>query len=75
MIRARLSNGVFLLGVDAQNMQRLMNGKPLYVDLSAIGGHDTFVLMYGKTLADVMRELETMGFDIPPAQPFDEGNA
>jgi hypothetical protein len=76
MIRARLTDGTFLLGVDAENLRRLTAGQTLVVDLSGMGGHDTFIMLYGETMADIMAELETLqGGPLPPAQPFGEGNA
>lgn len=71
MIRARLNNGVCILGIDAENVRRLKQGQPIRVDLSQMGGRDTVVLMYGETMAAIARELERLnGKPLPPAQPF-----
>lgn len=75
MIRARLASGVFVLGIDAENVQRLKDGKPLFVDLSGLGGRDSFVMVYGDTLADVRADLEKVFGAMPPAQPTGEGHA
>lgn len=71
MIRARLSNGGFLFGLDAENVRRLKAGKPIKVDMTQLGGTDKFVLVYGETMADIVRELEEQtGQKLPPATPF-----
>ncbi len=71
MLRARLSNGTFLLGMDATNVKRLKAGDPIVVDLSLLGGRDRFMLVYGDTLQAIMQELERVtGEKLPPAQPF-----
>jgi hypothetical protein len=71
MIRARLSNGTFLLGLDFENVRRLLAGEPIRVDLTLHGGHDVVGIMYGETLADIMRELRALnGGDLPPVQPM-----
>lgn len=58
MIRARLSNGDFLLGIDAENVKRMKAGMPLRIDLKSLGGTDTVMVMYGETMNDIMAELE-----------------
>jgi hypothetical protein len=58
MIRARLSNGTFLLGIDAENVRRLKAGKPILVSLAELGGKDDVLIMYGDTLNDIQRDLE-----------------
>lgn len=67
MIRARLSNGAFLFGVDAENIKRLKAGMPLVIELSPMGGSDTVLIMYGETMGDIMAELEKVsGQKLPP---------
>lgn len=58
MIRARLSNGDFLFGLDAENVRRLTEGQPIVVDLHPLGGEHRVCIMYGRTLDDIRRELE-----------------
>jgi hypothetical protein len=71
MIRARLSNGSFLLGLDAENIRRLTSGKPILVDLFGMGGTDRFMITYGETLDDIKAELEAAtGKPLPPSNPF-----
>lgn len=70
MIRATLTNGRFLLGIDAENVRRLKEGRPIIVDLSTMGGRDTVIIMYGETMADIVRELEqASGQKLPVAMP------
>lgn len=67
MIRARLSNGAFILGIDAENVRRLQAGFPILVDLSELGGTDTICLMYGATLDHIKKELEEVSGSPLPA--------
>lgn len=67
MLKAKLSSGLFILGIDAENVRRLKEGKPIAVSLLSMGGHDDIVIMYGDTLGDIQRELETLsGEPMPP---------
>jgi hypothetical protein len=69
MIRARLSNGCFLMGVDAENVKRLTNGMPLVIDLIPLGGVDKVMILYGETAHDIMAQLEAAnGGPLPPPQ-------
>lgn len=66
MIRARLSNGDFLFGIDAENIKRLREGQPIMVDLVPMGGDGKIIITYGETLADVRRDLESQFGELPP---------
>lgn len=71
MIRATLSDGRFLFGIDAENVRRLKAGMPLIFDLTLTGGTDTVLIVYGETMADILRELESKnGGPLPVAMPF-----
>jgi hypothetical protein len=71
MIRATLSDGRFLFGIDAENVRRLKAGSPIQVDLSTMGGQGVFILVYGDTLADIVRDLEEgTGQKLPVAMPY-----
>ena len=73
MIRARLSNGIFILGIDAENVRRLQAGKPIVVSLAELGGTDAVCIMYGETLQDIGRDLEAaVGAPLPPATLINE---
>ena len=58
MLKAHFTNGVFLLGLDADNIRLLKDGKPILVSLAEIGGTDDVMIMYGNTLTDIQIELE-----------------
>jgi hypothetical protein len=72
MIRARLGNGVFILGLDAENVHRLKRGQPILVSLAELGGTDDVVIMYGERLTDIERDLEAVFGPLPQAQTLDE---
>ena len=68
MIVARMSNGVFVLGVDAENIRRLKDGQPILKSLSQFGGTDDVLIMYGDTLQDIQASLEETFGDLPEPQ-------
>jgi len=71
MLRARLTNGMFILGLDAENVRRLKAGQPIVVSLAELGGSDDVAIMYGDTLEDVQRELErAQGSPLPKPTPL-----
>lgn len=71
MIRARLSNGTFLMGLDAENIRRLKFDQPIEIDLSLLGGTDKVLLVYGETMQDILDELEAVsGQKLPAPQPM-----
>lgn len=73
MLRARTNNGIFILGIDAENVKRLKAGKPILVSLAELGGQDDVLICYGDTLADLQRELEqAMGSKFPEPTSLDK---
>jgi hypothetical protein len=73
MLRAKTSNGVFILGLDAENIKRLKEGKPILVSLAELGGKDDVMIMYGDTIDDMVKELESeTGAKLPPAQDINK---
>jgi len=67
MIRARLSNGDFLFGLDAENLRRLKKGEPIVVDLGELGGAGRVLITYGDTLSEIVDEIESItGQKLPP---------
>lgn len=69
MLKAVLSNGTFILGLEAKNVDKLKEGKTIQVDLSAIGGRDTIIIMYGETIDDIKAELQAnTGAPLPEAK-------
>jgi hypothetical protein len=73
MLRARLSNGVFVLGLDAENIRRLQAGQPILVSLAEMGGDDDVLIMAGETLNDIAADLEKVtGQKLPKAKSINE---
>lgn len=71
MMIARLSDGRFIIGVDAENIRRLTSGQPLKLDFVNFGGRDDGIMIYGETLGDCMLQVEkAMGRELPPAMPI-----
>lgn len=76
MLRARTSSGVFILGLDAENVKRLKEGLPILVSLAQMGGADDVCICYGETLDDIRRELEAAsGAPLPAPQPLPRSDA
>lgn len=68
MLRARCSNGMFILGLDAENLRRLQAGQPIVVALAQMGGTDDVMIMYGDTIEEIRDYLEEeTGRALPPA--------
>jgi hypothetical protein len=66
MLRIRMSNGLFVFGLDAENIRRLVNGEPIHIELEQLGGTDKILIMAGETLADVAKDIEmATGVKIP----------
>lgn len=75
MLRARLSDGAFVLGLDAENVQRLREGKPISVNLAQLGGADHIYIVYGETVEAIARELqEAAGSPLPIPKPLPTGH-
>lgn len=73
MIRARASDGTFILGIAAENVKRLKEGKPILVSLAELGGHDDVLIVYGETHEDILRELEeASGSKLPAPTPINK---
>jgi hypothetical protein len=67
MLRLRMSNGLFIFGLDAENIRRLTSGQPIHIELEQLGGTDRILIMAGETMADVAKEIEAVtGTTIPP---------
>lgn len=58
MLIAKCSNGMFILGIDAENVRRLKAGQPILKALSQFGGTDDIAIVYGETIDDIKRTLE-----------------
>lgn len=56
MLKARLNTGALILGITAENVERILKGNPIRVRHDEVG--DTtgdIVIMYGETLDDLIR--------------------
>ena len=66
MLRAKLSDGTILLGLDANTVKRLQSGAPVQVSLASLGLTGNVALMYVETLGAIAAQLEaTMGEKLP----------
>lgn len=72
MLRAKINNGPFILGLDAENINRLKQGQPILVSLAEMGGTDDVLIMAGETLSDIAKELESNGFELPEPKTLDQ---
>lgn len=70
MLCARTTEGLFILGLDAENVRRLQLGQPIMVNLSKLGGTDDILIMVGETLEDIQETLETGFGPLPPSSTF-----
>ena len=69
MLRARLSNGHFLMGLDRTNVERLTHGEPIIIDLRLMGGTDVVMLDFGETLTLLQAKWEKLqGQKLPVPQ-------
>lgn len=69
MLVAKLTNGVILLGLDAENIRRLCAGQPILKSLAQFGGTDDVAIVYGETLDALEKDLERVFGPLPDAQP------
>jgi hypothetical protein len=73
MIRAKLSNGDLLFGIDAENVRRLVADNPLVIDCHQMGYPFRILITYGDTLAEIQARLERISGPLPPATPYVPG--
>ena len=67
MIRARM-DGLLLLGIDAENVKRLKDGKPIHVHQAEVDNGvpiTQVVITYGETLQHIVDEMKRAGV-VPP---------
>lgn len=59
MLKVKLSNGLIILGVDKENIYRLVErDEPMVLSLKDVGGTDEICIMYGDTLKDIQNYIE-----------------
>jgi hypothetical protein len=73
VIKAR-SGSVAILGLEAGNIDRLKEGKPMLVKLKELGLPDiSVVILYGDTHTDIMGKIEReLGLKVPVINPINE---
>lgn len=65
MLKARTGD-TLIFGLSALNIERLMEGKPISIDLKDLGlPKGRVMIFYGKTEEDMKRELEAAGMVLP----------
>jgi len=65
MLKARAGDR-FVFGLSAKNIELLMDGRPIDIDLKELGCDSGHVLIfYGKTEADMKAALEEAGIELP----------
>lgn len=58
MIRARLNNGDWIVGIEERNVELLKEGRPMVIRLKEYDPKlPDICIVYGKTLEDVVKEL------------------
>ena len=62
MLKAKMADGLVLLGLEAQNIKRLLEGKPIVLNLQEIGLPERQIMIfYGATIEDMKAELARAG--------------
>jgi len=64
MLKAR-SGDRFIFGLSAKNIELLMDGRPIDIDLKELGADGHVLIFYGKTEADMKAALEEAGIELP----------
>lgn len=64
MLKAR-SGDRFILGLSARNIELLLDGRPIDIDLRELGAPGgRVVIFYGKNEADMLQQLEDAGIEL-----------
>ena len=74
MLIARASNGMMILGIDAENVRRLKAGQPILKALAQFGGTDDVLIVYGESIDDIKRQLEKSMGPLPQEQELPEAH-
>ena len=59
MLKAKITDGPYIFGLDAENIKRLTSGQPILIKMEEIGGVGEIMIIYGETLSDIKNELES----------------
>ena len=74
MLIAHRTDGLMILGIDAENVRRLKEGQPILKALSQFGGTDDVLIVYGDTIEDVKAQLEKAMGPLPAAETLPEAH-
>ncbi len=74
MLIARATNGMMILGIDAENVRRLKAGQPILKALTQFGGTDDVLIVYGETIDDIKRQLEKAMGPLPKERELPEAH-
>lgn len=74
MLIAHRSDGLMILGLDAENVRRLKEGQPILKALSQFGGTDDILIVYGETLDNVKAQLEKAMGPLPKESTLPEAH-
>jgi len=74
MLIAKATNGMMILGIDAENVRRLKAGQPILKSLTQFGGTDDVLIVYGETIDDIKRQLEKAMGPLPKEQELPEAH-
>lgn len=74
MLIAHRTDGLMILGIDAENVRRLKEGQPILKALSQFGGTDDVLIVYGDTIEDVKAQLEKAMGPLPAAETIPEAH-
>ena len=65
MLIAHRTDGLMILGIDAENVRRLQLGQPIRVRLEPLGGEGQVVICYGPTLDHITDQLKSVFGKLP----------
>lgn len=57
MLKAKTTKGDLILCVDKENVKRLKQGKPIFIEGAELGLDYDIFIMYGETLADIADQI------------------
>lgn len=63
MLKAR-SGETLIFGLSAKNIEKLMEGLPIHIDLKELGSTGSVFIFYGHTEADMKDSLEAAGIEL-----------
>lgn len=58
MVKAKLSDGTVILGLEEENIKRLKENQPMFLDLSQFGIEQKILIVYGETTEAIHEDLK-----------------